>query len=218
MWFLVDTSPPHRCAVGEYRLTMSETQVLVVVLSVVACLLMRLAEVSTASEDAGRQVVVSVDSARGDDTICHSFQELQAGLRFMVNNTNATASPLPPCRTLNRALGDVDCYNSCKYREINRDPLLNVVVYLSDGVHRLSDCIAIDRGQNVTIEAMNYGEAVVECAHFPENVNRRLDGVRACHTEGLTFKGVRFEKCGQYSPAVFLNRTSKVAFEDSVFA
>ena len=193
-------------------------------LSVVTCLLLTILTSKVSTQDA--RLSVNVDSAMGDDTTCYSLQELRtvrlndsAMVDARANDTiNATISSLSPCRTLNRALGNVDCYSSCVYKKVNKDPLIDVVVYLMDGVHRLSDCIAIDGGQNITIEAVNYGQAVVNCAYFPENVDMKRDGVRACRTEGLTFKGVRFENCGQYSPAVFLNRTSSVVFEDCTIA
>ena len=190
-------------------------------LSMVACFILTITSRASTQE---AWFIVRVDSAIGDDSTCHSLQELRAArlndsMDDRANDTiNATVSPPNPCRTLNRALGNIDCYNSCVYNEVNKDPLVDVVVYLMDGVHRLSDCISIDGGQNVTIEAVNYGQAIVNCAYFPENVDMKRDGVRACRTEGLTFKGVRFENCGQHSPAVFLNRTSSVVLEDCVFA
>ena len=162
-------------------------------------------------------LVVEVNSINGNDSECHSLQELQAA-----QSPDAPASNLP-CRTLNRALGNVDCYRSCRYGETNNNSLQNVVVRLSDGVHRLTDCVAIDGGHNVTVEAVNDGQATVECAYMPEFsngvVHRRRDGIRVCRSEGLVFRGVRFERCGPHSPAaVFLNRSSAILFEDSVFA
>lgn len=163
--------------------------------------------------------IVSVDSVNGNDSECYSLQEMQAA---RVNETNvlvtnksaATTMEMRPCKTLNRALGDV----SCRYQELNPDPLQNVVVRLLDGVHRLADCIAIGGGQNVTVEAVNNGQASVECAYYPDNQMHRWDGLRSWQTVGLTFKGVRFEHCGYISPAVFLNHSTEVVFEDCVFA
>ncbi len=169
-------------------------------------------------------LVVEVDSINGNDSECYSLQELQAAhsesnvaespnARLSANNT--------PCRTLNRALGNVDCYGSCRYGEINNNSLQNVAVRLYDGVHRLTDCIAIDGGQNVTVEAVNNGQATIECAYLPDSVQvrRQRDGIRVCRSDGLSFRGVRFERCGPHSPAaVFLNRSSAILFEDCVFA
>lgn len=167
-------------------------------------------------------VVVEVDSINGNDSECHSLQELQAAHFNLTESPDAPASNVP-CRTLNRALGNVDCYRSCRYGEMNNNSLQNVVVRLSDGVHRLTDCIAIDGGHNVTVEAVNDGQVTVECAYMPDYSNgvvrRRRDGIRVCRSEGLVFWGVRFEHCGPHSPAaVFLNRSSAILFEDCVFA
>ena len=171
----------------------------------------------------GVVLVVEVDSINGNDSECYSLQELQAS--HNVTKTEAPNARLParntPCRTLNRALGNVDCYRSCRYGEINNSSLQNVVIRLYDGVHRLTDCIAIDGGQNVTVEAVNDGQATVECAYVPDSVvpSGRRDGIRVCQSDGLSFRGVRFERCGPHSPAtVFLNRSSAILFEDCVFA
>ena len=166
-------------------------------------------------------IVVSVDAVNGNDSLCYSLQELQAAGKPRPPDTpeNATDTRLLiPCRTINRALGNVDCYNSCRYQEFNSEALRNVIVRLFDGIHRLSDCVAIDGGQNVTVETVNPGKVSVHCAYFPDNVMERRDGIRSCQTEGLTFRGIRFENCGHYSPTVFLNRTSQNVFEDCVFA
>lgn len=164
-------------------------------------------------------LIVSVDPVNGNDSECFSLQEMalfNSTTRFsIVNGTDADTAQLHPCKTLNRALGNLDCKHSCKYQEINTDPLRNVVIRLLDGVHRLSDCIAIDGGQNVTIESVNSGQASVECAN---NMKQSLDGIRSCRTKGLIFRGVRFEYCRYSSPAVFLNRSSEIVFEDCMFA
>lgn len=167
--------------------------------------------------DSNGALLVHVDSINGNDSECYSLQQLQAA------QFNKTESSNVPCRTLNRAFGNVDCYNSCGYREISNNPLQNVVIRLFDGVHQLTDCVAIDGGQNITVEAVNDGQATVECAYVFGNSNgvvlRRRDGIRVCQSEGLVFRGVRFEHCGPHSPAaVFLNRSSAIFFEDCVFA
>ena len=159
-------------------------------------------------------LIASVDPVNGNDTECFSLQEMAR--TTLVNDTTDAGTPqLRFCRTLNRALGNLDCKRSCRYQETNSDPLRNVVVRLLDGVHRLPDCIAIDGGQNVTIESANSGQASVVCAN---NMMQSLDGIRSCRTEGLIFRGVRFEYCRYSSPAVFLNRSSEIVFEDCTFA
>ena len=171
-------------------------------------------------------LVVEVDSVNGNDSECYSLQELQAAHdHFNVTEAEAPNARLParntPCRTLNRVLGNVDCYRSCRYGEINNSSLQNVAIRLYDGVHRLTDCIAIDGGQNVTVEAVSDGQATIECAYMPDSVvpSGRRDGIRVCRSDGLSFRGVRFEQCGAHSPAaVFLNRSSAILFEDCVFA
>ena len=212
MCFYVVFSTAHRAAAC-----------LMLKMSMVALSMVLIICISTtaALAESDRVLVVHVDSVNGNDSDCSSLQELSQAARFNVTDSPDSLSNVP-CKTLNRAFGSIDCYNSCRYGETNNDSLQNVVVRLFDGVHRLTDCIAIDGGQNVTMEAVNDGQATVECAYVPDdsnNIVERRDGIRVCRSEGLVFRGVRFEHCGPHSPAaVFLNRSSMVLFEDCVFA
>lgn len=145
---------------------------------------------------------VYVDPLTGNDTECLSLQEIQDGQ----TSTNS------PCRTLNQALGNVDCRRaqfSCSDAGLE-----NAIVWLLDGVHQLSDCIAIIRGSNITVQAQNPGQAVVVC---PENSNPNGHQFISCNTEGITFRGIRFENCGPRSN-LFLNRSSNVLIEDCSFS
>lgn len=120
------------------------------------------------------------------------------------------------CKTLNHALGNsVDC--ACINNTVNHSTTLeNVLIKLADGVHTIGDCIAINFGRNVTIEAENSGEAVIECGTFP---SKKLfeTGLSSCHTNGLAFRGVVFQHCGPYTSNIFLNQSTNVLFEDCVF-
>ena len=83
---------------------------------------------------------ITVDPVSGTDSLCSS-----------VDSNNITHS----CKTLNRALGnsrDCECIN------VTSSGLDNVVIKLANGIHTIGDCIAINYGQNVTIEAENSGE------------------------------------------------------------
>ena len=143
---------------------------------------------------------ITVDPLSGTDSLC-------------ISGTNDSTHP---CKTLNHALGNsMDC--RCKNVILNLTTTLdNVVIKLGDGVHTIGDCIAINFRQNVTIEAENSGQAVIECGRFPSN-KRYETGLSSCHTNGLTFRGVVFQHCGPYTPNVFLNRTTNVLFEDCIF-
>lgn len=143
-------------------------------------------------------VEITVDPVSGTDSLC------------------STANTTHSCKTLNYALGNsVDC--ECFNDTVNHSTTLeNVLIKLANGVHTISDCIAINFGQNVTIEAENVGEAVMECGVFPSK-KRFETGLSSCHTNGLTFRGVVFQHCGPYTPNIFLNQSTNVLFEDCVF-
>lgn len=142
---------------------------------------------------------VYVNPVAGNDTACLSLQDLE-------NNSSQV-----PCKTINKALGEVGCNSSCE----NNRPLYDSVVKLSDGVHVLQDCIAILQGENVTVAAENTGMAAIRCTNFD---NREVwDNIVSCQTRGLTFRGINFEGCGPLSSNVFINRSTDVLFEDCSF-
>lgn len=148
-----------------------------------------------------RAAKVVVDLNAGNDTACSSLQQLQT----------SSSEAQVPCRTINQALGNVECSASCE----NDDPLHNSVVVISDGVHTLKGCISILQGENVTIEAQNTGMATVKCATFKNS--DVYTGIESCQTNGLVFRGIHFEGCGPLSSNVFINRSTDVLFEDCVF-
>ena len=152
---------------------------------------------------------VYVDPVNGSDAECLSLQER---LRLNISD-NATVSEVP-CRTLNRALGDVDCDRARWCAANTTQQLEDVVIRLSDGVHQLRECLAIVRGANITIEAENTGQAVVTCS----NDTNATRSIITCHTEGITFRGIRFENCGPLSPNIFVSHSSEVLVEDCSFA
>jgi hypothetical protein len=115
------------------------------------------------------------------------------------------------CRTLNKALGEVECSSDCE----SDQPLYDSVVSLSDGVHVLQGCIAILQGGNITVKAENRGMATIKCTNFD---NAEVwDNIVSCETRGLVFKGINFEGCGPLSANVFINRSTDVLFEDCSF-
>ena len=150
-----------------------------------------------------RAAKVIVDLNAGNDTECSSLQQLQ---------TNSSQVQVP-CKTINRALGNVECSRNCE----NYDPLYNSTVAISDGVHTLQGCISILQGDNVTIEAQNTGMATVKCSTFRNYDSEVYDGIESCQTNGLVFRGINFEGCGPRSSNVFINRSTDVLFEDCIF-
>lgn len=142
---------------------------------------------------------VYVDPVTGNDTACSSLQELE------------NSSIHVPCKTINKALGEIGCSSSCE----NNQPLHDSVVKLSDGVHILQDCIAILQGENVTIAAENTGMATIKCTNFGNT--EVWDNIVSCETSGLEFKGINFEGCGPLSPNVFINGSTDVLFKDCNF-
>ena len=151
------------------------------------------------------QVVVNIDVVNGNDTQCLSAQE-------MLNSpSNDNSSTTVACQSIDRALGNIQCSRNC----VAATPLANVTFRLSEGTYRLSECVAILEGQNIVFEAVTAGEATINCAAFPnEDV---FDTLEVCAVAGITFRGIRFEKCGPLSANVFVNDSSDVMFEDCVF-
>ena len=160
---------------------------------------------------------VYVDSTLGSDADCLSLPDLQfqeessaSGSGDNVNNVFFGLDP--PCRSINHALGNVDCNaRSCN----NPNPLRNAVLRLSNGVHTLGRCAAILRSENVTLEAENPGQATIRCTELGNT--RDFDNIFVCLTNGLTFRGINFEGCGPLSSNVFINRSTDVLFEDCTF-
>ena len=119
-----------------------------------------------------------------------------------------------PCMTINRALGDISCNTSW----VNPDDFLeNVTIRLMDGTHRLTGCVGILGGRNVTVEAEHFGEATVTCETFPNLIPNNFDNLFVCGTSGISFRGVRFEECGPVSPNVFINGSSDILFQECTF-
>ena len=119
-----------------------------------------------------------------------------------------------PCQTINRALGNIICNaSSCS----NPNYLVNVTIRLKDGVHNLAGRASICESRNVTIEAENYGEATVTCESFPNTMPHNFDNLLVCGTSGVTFRGLRFERCGPVASNVFLRNSSDISFEECTF-
>lgn len=150
---------------------------------------------------------VYVNWNTGNDTECTSLQDLQ----ILTAGGEAVNQTQTPCRTINRALGNLECTASCD----NESPLYDSVLKLSNGEHTLEGCIAILMGENITIEAENQGEATIKCTRFGNTDT--YDHIISCETRGLVFSGINFEGCGPLSSNVFINRSTDVLFEDCVF-
>ena len=174
------------------RLAKSLSPSSIALLSMFICLNM------SAQADTSQLKEVFVDPVNGNDSLCFY-------------NTSVSQ----PCKTLKNALGNVDC-NCRNISEATVDSLENTVIKLMDGVHVINDCIGIKFGNNVSIEAVNTGSAIVKCGRFPSSKHFET-GLVSCNTNGLTFRGVNFEQCGPYTPNVFINRSRDVLFEDCVF-
>ena len=90
-------------------------------------------------------ITVTVDPISGNDTACLSIQELSGS-----NSTDS--SDLPPCRTLNGALGtdQVSCSNLSCERGVVEDFEDGAVIRFEDGEHRLSgECWDQSHGQGL---------------------------------------------------------------------
>ncbi len=156
---------------------------------------------------AQQPLILTVDRDAGNDTTCLSAQEL-------MNSTLSQSDDIKPCRTINKALGNVQCNYSC---ENDAQQINNVTIRLENGVHRLEECVGILHSSGVHFEAVNPGMATIICQSFPNAIEDNYDNLFACRSSGISFEGIRFEECGPTSPNVFLNYTSEVTFRNCVF-
>ena len=118
---------------------------------------------------------------------------------------------IPPCKTLNRALGNEIC-TSCSVAE----PLADFVFELTSGTYHLEGCIGIVGGSNITIQSSSR-DAVIECETFPNNIVENYDNIYICGTSGIAFRGLQFTRCGPQSPNMFLNASSGILFDNCTF-
>ena len=123
---------------------------------------------------------------------------------------------LPPCKTLNAALGNQSC-DSCSVTNTT-SVLSDVVFKLTSGVYHLQGCVGIVGATNVTIQSHDLtDDVIIECETFPNNVVGNYDNLYVCGSAGVTFRGVQFTRCGPQSPNIFLNSSSGVVFDNCTF-
>lgn len=86
---------------------------------------------------AGAEFTVTVDPTTGDDTNCFSLQELLS--TASASGSDGLSPVIPPCRTLNRALGDEQ--QNCSTLSCSQGSLTGfdgAVIRLASGEHRLT--------------------------------------------------------------------------------
>lgn len=120
---------------------------------------------------------------------------------------------IPPCKTLNRALG----YHPCGVCS-STDSLSDITFELSAGVHHLNGCIGVVGATNITIQSRNIkDDVIIECQSFPNNVVGNYDNIYVCGCSDVTFRGIQFTRCGPQSPNVFLNSSTGLLFDNCTF-
>ena len=96
--------------------------------------------------------------------------------------------------------------------------LSDFVFELARGTYHLDGCIGIVGATNITIQAQDINDDVtIECETFPNDVFENYDNVYVCGSQGVTFRGVQFTRCGPQSPNVFLNSSSGLVFDNCTF-
>ena len=120
---------------------------------------------------------------------------------------------IPPCKTLNRALGHHPC-GTCT----STGSLSDVVFELSAGVHHLNGCVGVVGATNITIQSQNIkDDVIIECESFPNDIVGNYDNLYVCGSSDVTFRGIQFTRCGPQSPNVFLNSSSGLLFDNCTF-
>lgn len=157
------------------------------------------------------EMLIRVDPVNGNDSSCLSALDLSSSSSGWSQDT--------PCATINAALYGNLSFSELRLSDCTTFPfgLDGVRVLLSDGIHHLSERLAIINATNVTIAAENPGNARVRCVTFPNAVPGNFDNIFSCRSRELRFEGVVFEYCGPVSSNVFVYQSSGVSFENCVF-
>lgn len=156
--------------------------------------------VSSCLWESSGAATVYVNTEESSDDNCTSLQAIL--------NDEISQDLAIPCKTLNGALGNVDCGRNCS----TDVPIVDSEVTLADGVHVLIGCIGINSAVNLTVTAENIGSATVKCVE-----GGSFGNIASCLTNGLLFRGINFEGCGPDMPNVFLNHSNLIVFEDCTF-
>lgn len=78
-------------------------------------------------------------------------------------------------------------------------------------------CAPIILSHNVVFEAINSNEATVTCVDFPNYIRRNFDNIFVCGSSNVTFRGIRFERCGPVPSNVFVKSSSDILFDSCTF-
>ena len=78
-------------------------------------------------------------------------------------------------------------------------------------------CAPIVMSHNLVFEAINSNKATVTCVDFPNYRERNFDNIIVCQSSNITFRGIRFERCGPVPSNVFVSRSSDIVFDSCTF-
>jgi len=78
-------------------------------------------------------------------------------------------------------------------------------------------CIGVFHSNNVVFEAINPGRAIINCATFPNNIQKNFDDIQVCQSRNIMFRGIRFEMCGPLSSNLYIEYSTDITFDGCTF-
>ena len=123
-----------------------------------------------------------------------------------------------PCRTITYALLEEEMpgvvyADYCNYSSTPD----NLCVRLEDGIYKTSGELQVTRTANLIIEAVNPGQAILQCSTFPNLVPRQWDDLHFFCSENVTVNGLVIEHCGPVGSGIYCYLTNSIEFVDCIF-
>ena len=125
-----------------------------------------------------------------------------------------------PCETLHYAMfknvSSSRDYFNCSVSTESAD---NSTIMVEDGVYKMIGFgLVLCEVSNITIKAVNPGNAIVQCGCFNCSIEDAMFGnIYIQRARDITFEGLVFEKCGYNASNVFVRATNGLTFKNCSF-
>lgn len=125
-----------------------------------------------------------------------------------------------PCKTLHYAVfnnftSDRDYFDCSMSPEIAN----NLIIMVENGTYKMDGFgLVLCEVSNITIQAVNPREAIVQCACFNCSIENAMFGnIYVQRSNDISFVGMVFEKCGYNASNVFVRATEGLTFKNCLF-